>query len=173
MSSSKSDAPGPLVASAARARPPSNPGAGGPSSDGARALFGWVGLLLVVVSGADVLLTWLPPELGNPEWEFGTVTASFNGLISVTVGFALILYGLYDSGRGGLLKGVSAVLGVTALLVLAAAALYWLSVPLALGSVEGGIRVGLQKAVVKTSLQSIAFPVAYLAMARAAWKWSA
>ncbi|MHC4822336.1 MAG: hypothetical protein ACYTDX_11560 [Planctomycetota bacterium] len=169
------DSPGPLIVPRAdEARPAPEGGSGGPLGDPARALVGWIGFLLVLLSAADILVTWLPLELGNPEWEFGTVTASFNGLTSLVLGFALLLFGLRGAGRRGLLRATSVALAVGGLLVLGAVALYGLSLPLALGSVpDGPVRVGLLKAVAKTALQGVAFPVAFLVMSRVAWKWGA
>ena len=43
-------------------------------------LLGWLGFALFVVGGADFLLTWFPERFGNPEWEFGTITASLNAM---------------------------------------------------------------------------------------------
>ena len=57
-------------------------------------------------------------------------------------------------------------------LVLAATALYWTNVALALNAVEDSpVRVGLVKAVVKTVLQSVAFPVAFFFLARTSFRW--
>ena len=50
------------------------------------ALLGWVGVAFIVVGGVDFALTWYPMNFGNREWEFGTVTASFNGLPILLLG---------------------------------------------------------------------------------------
>lgn len=165
--------PDPRASLVASPRAAAARGGPGRAADGVRPLLGWTGLLLTVVSGADIVLTWVPTEFGNPEWEFGTVTASFNGLISVALGCALVLVGLRDRAGPRTLKAASLLLLAAALLVAAAAALYGLSVPVALGSVsDAPIRLGLQKAIAKTVFQSVAFPIAFLYMARVAWRWS-
>ncbi len=139
----------------------------GPAPHVAWALLGCVGLLLVVVGGTDILLTWYPLNIGDPEWEFGTVTASLNGLPSVTLGLALLLGNAVASGRRWTVLLVSSVFAVLVLWVMFAAFLYATNVPMALRSVQDPLVLrGLKKAIAKTSIQSVAYPVmfAYLSI---------
>ena len=135
-------------------------------------LFGWTGVLFLLVAGGDVLLTWIPTDFGNREWEFGTITASFNGLLSVTFGMVMILGWLAQGNRALPLRIAAWAFVLMGVLVLAATALYWTNVPLALNAVEDSpVRVGLVKAVVKTGLQSVAFPIAFFFLARTSFRW--
>ncbi|MDZ7781348.1 MAG: hypothetical protein U5R14_15645 [Gemmatimonadota bacterium] len=57
--------------------------------------------------------------------------------------------------------------------MIAAAILYWTNVPVALAAVsESPARPGLIKAVIKTSFQSVVYPLAFFLMARAALVWA-
>lgn len=123
------------------------------------ALLGWVGLTFLVVGGADFALTWYPMDFGNREWEFGTVTASFNGLPILVLGLGLLLTSSLLTERRWLV--VVATAGALGLLlwVLVGAGLWAASVPLALSATPTEVAVGLQKALVKTSVQSVIYPV--------------
>jgi hypothetical protein len=49
-------------------------------------LLGWIGLAFALVGGFDLALIWIPLGFGNPEWEFGTVSATLDGLPVTTLG---------------------------------------------------------------------------------------
>lgn len=136
-------------------------------------LLGALGLAFLAVGLTDLVLAWLPPAFGEPEWEFGTVTATLNGLPIFVIGLALILA---DASRRGARRTVR-VIAVACLLLAVAivvmAALYVTVVPLALQSVpEGGVRLGLMKAMTKTSAQIIVYPILFGWIAVKAWRWA-
>lgn len=136
-------------------------------------LAGGIGVLFVLVAGVDVLLTWFPTSFGNREWEFGTVSASFNGLLSVTFGFALIQLWFAHVERASALRALGVVHIVVALLIIGAALMYARNVSIALSAATaGGAGTGIMKAVIKTSFQSIAFPIAFLLLARLSFLWA-
>lgn len=134
---------------------------------------GGVGLLFVAVAGADNVLTWLPADFGNREWEFGTVTASFNGFLSIVLGLAMVQLWLAQTGRVWPLRALGALHLLLGASIIAASLLYWTNVPVALASVpDSPVKTGLLKAVVKTSFQSVAYPVAFFLLARSALSWA-
>ena len=51
----------------------------------------WIGFAFVVMGGTDITLAWYPAPFGNPEWEFGAISATLNGLALPTLGFYLLL----------------------------------------------------------------------------------
>lgn len=144
-----------------------------PASDHLYNLAGGIGLLFVCMAGADNVLTWLPTNFGNREWEFGTVSASFNGLLSITFGFALIQLWMSRLSESWPLRVLGGVEMLVALAIIGAALLYARNVSVALSAASAsGVGTGLTKAVIKTSVQSVAYPVAYLLLARASFKWA-
>ena len=136
-------------------------------------LLGWVGLTFSVVGGLDVLLTWYPLQLGNAEWEFGTVTASLNGLPLFTMGMALLLGAAVARGSRWAVRLVAGGFGVVALTVILAALLWVTNIPLALHSVpDPVVKTGLKKAIVKTGVQAIGYPIGFAWIAIKAWRHS-
>jgi hypothetical protein len=134
----------------------------GPAPHVAWTLLGWVGLALVLVGGTDIALTWYPPNIGSPEWEFATVTASLNGLPSLTLGFALLLGNTVAHGRRWGVLVVASVFVLLALYVLFAAFLYATNVPMALSSIQDPlILTGLKKAIAKTSVQVVVYSLLF------------
>lgn len=125
------------------------------------AILGWLGIIFLVVGGSDFALTWYPPSFGNHEWEFGTVTASFNGLPIVVMGTALVLASALQTGRRWLLVlSVVVALGMT-LWILVGVVLWATNVPLALTSVPPDVLVGMKKSLSKTLVQGVTYPIAF------------
>jgi len=134
-------------------------------------LAGLVGLLFAAVGWLDVLLTWYPFHLGSAEWEFGTVTASFNGLPVPVLGMGLLLASGVALGRPWLVRLLAVWFAVTAVVLAVMAVLYVTNVPIALKTVdEPLIRTGLKKAIVKTLGQSIVYPIGFLWVGMKAWR---
>src|SRR5262249_57749968 len=74
-------APHVVIQSDRRARDPITRGA--PQT--AWRLFGWFGLLLVVVGGSDILSQWYPPAFHSVELEFGTTPGTIASLPLLTI----------------------------------------------------------------------------------------
>lgn len=137
-------------------------------------LLGWIGLVFAAVGGVDLLLTWYPMNFGNPEWEFGTVSAALDGLPVLTMGLALLLGSGATRGERWLVRTMALVFAVLAVVILMAAVLYVTNVPIALKAVtQPVIRTGLKKAIAKAAGQSVLYPLAYLWIARKAWRHAA
>jgi magnesium-transporting ATPase (P-type) len=151
--------PEPVVVGGAKDRPRERASGG----DRAWIWVGWFGLVLSVVGLVDFALTWMPPQLGTPEWEFGTIAASFAGLPLVTMGFAALLGSALAREVRWQLFGMSAVLLGMSLFLIAALIVFVLVVPVALAAVEGPARIGILKAIVRTAVLGLAFLAAYAA----------
>jgi hypothetical protein len=137
-------------------------------------LFGWLGVVFTAVGGVDLLLTWYPLHFGNAEWEFGTVSATLDGLPVLSMGLVMLAGTGAARGQRWLLRLMSVVLVVVALVIIGAALLYVTNVPIALKAVtEPAIRTGLKKAIAKASAQSLLYPVAYLWIGWQAWRHAA
>lgn len=119
----------------------------------------WSGVAFFILGATDVALVWLPTSFGNREWQFATVTASFNGTPVPLLGLILVVAAASWEGRKWWALAGGLVAALSFLLVLGGMALWASNVPLALQAVEGAALTGLKKAVFKTSVQSVILPV--------------
>lgn len=132
-------------------------------------VLGWAGLTFLIVGGADLLLTFLPLQLGNREWEFGSYTSAMNGLPVPVLGLALMVWSAVTGRRRGL-AGLAVVVSVVLLAGIVVGAVLWATgIPLALQSVPQQVADGLKKALIKSTVQSVAYPLLLVYMTRQAW----
>jgi len=144
----------------------------GPKRPADNPTLGWslllvMGWLFVIVGLLNIVLLWWPLQMGNPEYEFASVAASLDSLPLPTMGLAFALAASRAQGHltGAKVAMVTAV--ALAVLVVLAAVLYGLDVPLALKAVkEGPVRMGIMKSILKVSAQAVLYPIALIAFAR-------
>lgn len=135
-----------------------------------RSVWAWTGLAFLIVGGADLLLTWFPMQFGNHEWEFGSVTATLNGLPVPVLGLAAMIWAAGD-GRRRWMATFSFVVAVLLFVVIVAGVLLWaMGIPLALQSVPGQLAVGLKRALVKSSVQGVVYPVLLVYLIVRSWR---
>jgi hypothetical protein len=128
-------------------------------------LLGLLGFALFVVGGSDFLLTWVPERFGNPEWEFGTITAALNVMPASLLGLTLLLVTalMKESALGA--KMLAVVLILWAVALFAMAVVYGLTIPLAAkGFGVPQVGLGLKKAIVRSLVQLVVYPTVMLWM---------
>lgn len=134
-------------------------------------MLGWrllfvLGWLFTVVGLLNTALLWYPFRFGIPEYEFGSVAASLDGLPVTMMGLTLALAGSRARGKDGAALLATVLLWAVAVLVIAGGVLYWLNVPLALQQVtEPVIRTGIKKSMAKVTVQALVYPAAMIALA--------
>ena len=132
---------------------------------------GWVGVVFACVGFLDIALAWYPSGLGNAAWEFGTVSASLNGLPLPALGITLLLAAGLAEGSRVKTRIALGMLVVLAVLLLAAAFLYVTVVPIALRDVgTGAVRTGLLKSIVKALALLLLYPTMFIWLAFAGWR---
>jgi hypothetical protein len=112
----------------------------------------WVGLAFLLMGLVDLALAWFPLGFGNPEWEFGTISATLNGLPLLTIGLVSLVVSGAMLGRRWQVRTVASTMLVLAVLLAASAVLYTTVLPIALRQGGAGnplVLAGLQKAGVK------------------------
>ena len=133
---------------------------------------GWFSLVLALAGLGDWLLAWFPMRFGSPEWEFGTVVSTLSGLPLVTMGFA----GLLASAVARGIRWQVVAVAVAALLfgtwVVAAFVVFLLDVPIAMRAVQGVARLGIMKAIAKTSMLAVLFSTVYFVAAISALRFA-
>jgi hypothetical protein len=133
------------------------------------AALGWIGLVFLVVGGTDFALAWFPADFGSPEWEFATVTQSFNGLPIVVLGLGLLLIGAEQVDRSWWWWTGAISLMVLITWVVVGIGMWSLNVGMALATVPDELRLGVQKAVTKTAVQGAVYPVVMGYLLLKAW----
>lgn len=123
---------------------------------------GWFGLLLAVAGFGDLAIAWVPFRFGSPEWEFGTVVATFAGLPLGTMGLAAMLSSALARGVRWQVRTLGWVLLAAGVLLAAAYTLFLTVLPIAVRGAPQGLSIGVTKAVAKTSLLSVGFVTAYI-----------
>jgi hypothetical protein len=123
-------------------------------------LFGLLGFALFLVGGTDFLLSWFPARFGNPEWEFGTITAALNGTPVPLMGLTLLLVAVLESESVVWARILSVLMVVWAVALVGMAVIYGLTLPLAARGFETpNIGIGLKRAIVKSLVQLVVYPV--------------
>lgn len=129
-----------------------------PAPDYGWYLLGWLGLAFVVVGLTDLALAWYPVMIGNPEWEFGTVSRTFDSLPITALGLGLLLGAGVARGVRWWTRIVAVLYVLLALLVIGGLVLYATNLPLALRSVVDPLaRSGLKRAIAKALVQGVMY----------------
>jgi hypothetical protein len=145
------------------AEPRPLPRRGAPSPTVGWELLAWVAGAFVVVGLTDLLLGWIPVRLGNPEWEFGTVSRTLDNLPITLLGLALLHASVAARGIDWALRATSLLALVLAGILLVGLVVYALDLPLAFRVVtDPAARSGLERAVVKALVQGTLYPTVLL-----------
>ena len=110
------------------------------------------GIFIIIVGWVDILVGWFPLGFGSPEWEFGVVSATVDGLPLSTLGVVMTLLGASALGSRWGLWTASVWVAWVLVVLMVAVVLYGLTVPVALGQLgPAGLQAPLGRAVIKTS----------------------
>lgn len=141
--------------------------------DEAWRIVGLLGLGFLIVGVLDLGLAWIPLGLGSPEWEFGTIASTLNGLPVLTMGIALVVASAFVGSHRRTLRmlAVAAVL-LMALLVLCAV-LFVTVAPVALrGAPNAVVQSNVMKVVIKGGVLLLVYLVLYGWLGFHAWRRS-
>lgn len=128
-------------------------------------LLGWVGLGFVAIGVLDLAVGWLPPHFGNPEWEFGTVAHTLDGLPITVLGLAMVLASAVERRVRWGVRAASLAAWALAAMLAAALVLFLLDVPVALRAVIDPVaKTGLRRAILKALVQGLVYPSVLLAI---------
>ena len=117
-------------------------------------------MVFVLASAVDIVLAWYPTNFGLAEWKFGTVAATLNGFPLFALGLILLTTSAMARGRVRLTRIMAVTLVVVVVGLIGCAALYLPEVSTALTSVtEPTVKAGLKRAITKTTVQLILYPL--------------
>jgi hypothetical protein len=159
-----------ITGSASERRPATSRVAG---EDRAWDAIGWIGMAFILIGMVDLVLAWYPPALGSPEWEFGTIGASLNGLPLPALGIALNLAAGIARGSRWQMRAAAGFALAFALLLLVFAFIYATVIPVALADATNAVvRLGLLKSIAKAVVLLALYPVLFLWIGFRGWKQS-
>ncbi|MGH7584792.1 MAG: hypothetical protein ACREMH_00945 [Gemmatimonadales bacterium] len=136
-------------------------------------LLGLAGAVFALVGLFDIALTWYPANFDSPEFQFASYSQSLNFMPLPALGLLLMLAGGIARGIRWIPKFVAGVLIVLTALILALAVFWALSAAEGLNAVKDPVVLrGLKKAIAKTALQAVAYPLAFVTVSVKAWRHS-
>lgn len=142
-----------------------------PSPGQAWLIVGGLGLALGFVGSLDLVLLFFPPRFGNAEWEFASISAGLNGLPVLALGLGLVVAAGVARGNRSVVRVGAVVFGVLGVVIIGLAAVYLLTVPIALGSTSDPVTLlTIKKSIAKTVGQVLVYPTMFLAMAVFVWR---
>ncbi len=161
------NAPHLLIRADRRARDPITLGA--PKT--AWRLFGWFGLLLVVVGVANVVSPWYPSSFDSGLWQFNAAAATIGALPILTAGAMAILASVLARAEREGVIAMGVVFAALLVSLVAVLVLFAVRVPIAL-SIESvtGAAVA-RKTIVLTVILAGCYGAAYVAAGMTAFKF--
>lgn len=142
-----------------------------PASTFAWRLLRLLGVVFLVLGAANLGAILVPFDIGNPDWEFGTVNALLDSMPLFGLGLGLVLAASRALGRLWVARGVAVVFLVLALVVWAAAALYATNLPLAFRNIrDPNVLTVIKKAAAKATVQAVVYPFGFLWIAVLGWR---
>lgn len=129
-----------------------------------------IGVLLGVVGWLDWGLLFVPQKFGTAQWEFGTISTSFNALPLATLSAAALATASIAAGRRRTMGALSIFAVLVTLVLIGLAGLFALDVPVLLGSAAPELRPVLWKSIAKTSVFAVVYIVTYAWLALACWR---
>ncbi len=134
-------------------------------------LLRWIGAVFFVLGLVNLGIIVSPLQIGNPDWEFGTVNAFLDALPLSGLGLGLVLSSGRALGNRWLSRFAAVTFIVLALVVWGSAALYATNVPLAFKSIKDpAILTVIKKAASKATVQALVYPFGFLWLAIQGWK---
>jgi multisubunit Na+/H+ antiporter MnhC subunit len=131
-----------------------------------------LGAAFLLVGLADLALLWWPIEFGNPAWEFGTISQTFDSLPMSGLGFGLIVFGLtrYSNTPAVVMRGLAGFTTVVTVVLLGLGAIWATSVPPVARRTPEPALDGLGMAIVKNVAEIVIYTAAFAVMTVLLWR---
>jgi hypothetical protein len=132
-----------------------------------------IGLVFLLLGLLDGALSWLPLQLGDPEWELGTTSHFFDTFPLLGLGISFLLATSIARGLRWPARALAMFCVLLAVFMWLALALYATVLPVAFKFVANPYALTpMKKAGAKTAVQALIYPFALLWLAGTAWKAS-
>jgi len=134
-----------------------------------------LGAAFLVIGLADLALLWMPLAIGNPVWEFGTVSGTFDNMPISALGITLLTFGLlrHPGTSAVWLRLASLVFGAATLILVTLGLIYALATPAVLNQAAPETLVALRGTIVKNVVEVVAYVLAFGLMTIVTWRGAA
>jgi len=133
-------------------------------------VFTALGLVFLFVGGVSLFVPLFPLRIGVIEWEFGTASEFFDTVPIFGLGLGFLMAAGLASGARVRVRTLALVCISCALLMWLTAGLYATVVPQAYNAAPSPTALtAIKKAVAKTAIQILIYPVGFLWMG--IWSW--
>jgi len=122
------------------------------------------GIVLAFVGLVDIAFVWYPPRWANVDWEFGSVSTTFDALPLPTIGLVSVLVAAASRGRRLPMRLMGALILFLALVLVVFAVVYVLDAPVVVQAVDPQARATVKRAMMKTGLMAAAYIVLYIVL---------
>lgn len=131
-----------------------------------------LGAAFAVVGLVDLALLWRPLALGNPVWEFGTVSGTFDNVPIGALGLTLLVLGLlrHPQRSATWLRAAAALFGLVTLALIALGGIYALATPAVIRQAAPPTLVALRGTILKNIVELVAYVLAFGVMTVIAWR---
>ena len=130
----------------------------------------WLGAALAFIGWTDVMIGLFPFNVGNPDWEFGGMSAAFDSMPLGTIGLGIALAAALARGRRKTITAIAVLTTLIVLFIAGAMGMFALAVPVVLNSVPQQVRIQVLIPITKTTLLAMTYFVLYIILSRAAWR---
>ena len=132
-----------------------------------------LGLGFVIVGTLDLGLAWIPLGLGSPEWEFGTIASTLNGLPVLTMGIALLVASAFVGSQVRTLRALAVAAALLTALLVLCGVLFLTVAPVALrGAPNAVVQSNVMKVVIKGGVLLLVYPILYGWLGFRAWRYA-
>jgi hypothetical protein len=130
------------------------------------------GLTFFAIGASDLALLWVPFRLGNPRWEFGTISAHYAGMPLATVGFGLLSVASLVANKRWFTRATAICAFLGSFVLLAMAVIFLLTIPLALEASASGAGEAIAKAIAKTIFSAFVYVTFYFWAGVYLWRFA-
>jgi hypothetical protein len=129
-----------------------------------------MGLALALVGWSDVIIGLYPYRVGNPDWEFGAVSAALNSMPLGALGLGVSVAAAIAQRRRLALITLGVVCALVTAFMVVSGGMYLLSVPVILKAVPTAMRGQVFLVIIKALLLLFTYTSLYVILCRFAWK---
>lgn len=145
--------------------------AAGPQAHAAVRAVRGMARVFIAIGLVDLVLNVIPFAVGNPDWEFGVLGPTLDGLPLLTIGLVGAVAAGVWRGDGWPLRVHAIVLWSLVTGLLAMIGLYALALPIVWkAAASTGMQGPMMLAIAKTALLALCYPVLYGWLAVLAWR---